>query len=336
MMPEKLKERNHFIPKTYLEKFLNKEGRLYVYKKGVDFFKDGIKKESRLFIAEGRDGLNEVAVKNKLYIPEGNFSEDKNIFEDFFAKEIEAKYNDFLKFVEANFLNAPKIFENYRDYIILLIASMISRTLHSKAEIEEIYKVNFQTHHWAQSFDEKRDEKLIRFIKEKQPKLTDAKAKEIVKEYLEMVEKGKFSLKLPRNLFIKHIFKNMELYAKLISNMTIQILRCDEPSYFITTDVPVVYFVPNKKVKFPYSHKSLGGLHTELYFPLSQNLCLLLTRRKIDVLTCLPVDNETVYWVNYNMSYNSGNFIFSPERDPLLEKFIEKYIPYPFKLVMRR
>ena len=334
VIPETIKKRNHFLPETYLEKFLNKDNRLYVYKKGEEFFKNGIKKEERLLIVEGSDGLNAIAVKNKLYIPEGESVKDKNIFEDFFAEEIESKYNDFLAFIEDNFFNAQVIFKKYRDYIILLIASMISRTLHSKTEVEEIYKAHFQAYNWAQSFDKKGDEKMKKFIKGKHPDMTDEKVDRAIKDYTDMISKGKFGIKIPRNLFIKHIFQNINLYGWIISDMTIQILRCKEPDYFITTDAPVVYFVPKGKENFYFSAKSLGGPYTELYFPLSKNLCLFLSRLKLDVLSGLPVNKEIVDITNDNLSHNSRKFIFSPEKSPLLEKFLEEYIPYPFKFGM--
>lgn len=135
-----IKERNHFIPKTYLEKFLNGDNKLYVYKKGKEFFEKGITKKERLIVIEGKNGLNNIAVKKKLYIPEGDFSGDGNIFEDFFSEEVEGKYNDFLAFAEANFSDAQTVFGQYRTYIILLIASMMSRTCTVREKLRKCIK----------------------------------------------------------------------------------------------------------------------------------------------------------------------------------------------------
>ena len=57
-MVEEIKKRNHFLPKTYLEKFLNNDNILYFYKKGKKFFKEGITKKDRLITVIGKDGLN--------------------------------------------------------------------------------------------------------------------------------------------------------------------------------------------------------------------------------------------------------------------------------------
>lgn len=329
-----IKERNHFIPKTYLEKFLDKDEKLYIYKKGEIFFNKGIDKKDRLLIVEGRDGLNDIAVKKKLYIPDGDIAEDRNIFEDYFSQEIESKYNDFIAFVDDNFLNANTIFSKYRDFIILLIASMMSRTLHSKMEMEDMYKVNFQIYNRAQFFNPDNIEELKNNLKKEFPEITDIEAEKNIKEYQEMIEQGEFNIKLPRNLFIKHIFQNMEMYSEIISDMTIQILKCDESNHFITSDAPVVYFVPSGKANFYFSQKSLGGPDTELYFPLSKNLCLLLSRQKIEVLSGIPVGDKIVNIINDCVSHNSRNFIFSSKTDQFLEKFIDKYNPYPFKFKM--
>jgi len=330
-----IKERNHYIPKVYLRRFLNNEEKLFIYKKGKEFFKENITKEDRLFTIEGENGLNVVAVKKNLYIPEDDKLEDKNIFEDFFSQEVESKYDDFIDFVENNFSNATVIFDKYGDYIIILIASMLSRTLHSKIEMEEMYKVNFQAHNWAQSFNKERIPEMKAHLIKEFPNMTEDKLDEAVKDYLEMVKEGKFGVNLPRNLFIKHIFQNLELYGQLISGMTIQILQCKDPYYFITTDAPVVYFVPEEKVSFPYGHKGLGSPYVELFFPITKNLCLLLSRKKMEVLAGLPVSKEVVAIVNYNLSNNSRDFIYSPEKADFLEEYIKNYIPYPFSFKMK-
>lgn len=330
-----IKKRNHYIPKTYLKKFLNKEKKLFVYKKGKDSFQEGMVKADRLLTIEGIDGLNRIAVKNKLYIPEGDAVEDKNIFEDFFNQEVESKYDDFINFVENNFSNTTAIFDKYKDYIIILIASMLSRTLHSKIEMEEMYKVSFQAHNWAQSSNKNMIPEMKAHLIKEFPTITEDKLDKVVKDYLEMVEEGKFGVTLPRNLFIKHIFQNLEMYGQLISGMTIQILQCKDPCYFITTDAPVVYFVPEEKVSFPYGHKSLGSPYTELFFPLTKNLCLLLSHKKMEVLSGIIVNKEMVDIINYNLSNNSRDYIFSPEKADFLEEFIENYIPYPFELKMK-
>lgn len=325
-----IKNRNHYIPKTYLEKFLNENEELFIYKKGEDFFDNSSLKSDRLLVVKGKDGLNNIAVKKKLYIPEGDLTEDKNIFEDFFNQEVEEKYNEFVSYVDYNFFDAEKIFSKYRDYIILLISSMLSRTLHSKAEMEEIHKMSFQSYHWAQSFDNKQRVELKNHLKMNFPDLTDEEAEKNIIDYLGVIEKGEFGIKLPRNLFIKHIFENLKMYSEIISDMTIQILRAEGGSYFITSDVPVVYFVPEHKVNFYFSHKSLGGPDTELFFPLTKNLCLFLSRRETPVLSGIPVDKSMVDIVNYNLAHNSRDYIFSSYKGHFLEKFIDNYIPYPF------
>ena len=48
MSLDEIKKRNHYIPKVYLRRFQNNETKLFVYKKGKEFFNEGITKEDRL------------------------------------------------------------------------------------------------------------------------------------------------------------------------------------------------------------------------------------------------------------------------------------------------
>ncbi len=329
-----IKSRNHYIPKVYLKKFWNKEEQLFVYKKGKKFFENNIEKSDRVLVVQGEDGLNIIGVKNNLYIPQDDEFEDKNIFEDFFSEEFESKYKDFVSFVENNFFDATLIFDKYREYIITLIASMLSRTLHSKIEMEEIYKASAQAQNWAESSNSNRITEMKDHLKKKFPDMTEEQADGATKKYIKMMEDGNFEVSLPRNLFIKHIFTNLTMYSNVLSDMTIQIIQCEDPNYFITSDAPAVYFVPEDKVAFPYDYKSLGGPHTELFFPITKNLCLFLHRKKIDVLSGIIVDGKMVKDINYNISNNSRDYIYSPEKADFLEEYIENYIPYPFSLKM--
>jgi len=333
-MSNHIKKRNHYIPKTYLKKFLNADNRLFVYKKGEDFFNDKISKGDRLLTVHGEEGLDAIGVKNYLYIPEGKFNEDKNIFEDFFSDKFESPYNDFIKYTEANFTDVKKILNKYHAYIINLIASMMVRTLHYKIELEDIYKTTFQI---SEQFNLRRKshlDELKKVITDKFPDLNNEEVEETVRDYTNMMNEGKFGVKLPRNLFIKKMIKDMKFHSNLISDMTIQILKNDKKSFFITSDNPAVYFVPQGKEYFPYSSKSLGGPYTELYFPLSKSLCLILSRYKIEVLSGIPtslINKKVIRNINETIAYNSRNFIYSSYQANFLDKFIKEKISYPYK-----
>jgi len=338
-MNDKTKKRNHYIPKTYLKRFLNDQDTLYVYKKGEKFFSDGITKDSRLLTVVGEDGLNRVAVKKDLYIPSGEFGEDKNIFEDFFCDEIESKYDIFISDLEDSDITCEQNIKKYHEYVINLLSSMYARTLHSKRELEEMYESNIQMHHKLQTINKNRNDKRIESLKEvirkRHPEYSKQKVGESIKEYFKMIEAGEFKINFPRNKFIKEMFGKMQMFAQIISDMNIQIIKNNTSFPFITSDAPVVYFVPKEKVNFYFGPKSLGGPYTELYLPLTKNICLLLTRRNLDSLDYVYVTQGS--WarvINYNIAHNSRDFIFSPETNVFLDKFIDEYIPYPFKFTI--
>jgi len=336
-MSKEIKRANHYIPKTYLEKFQNNQGVLYVYKKGEKFFKKGITKEKRILTVFGKGGLDKIAVKKDLYIPTGEFIKDRNILEDLFCDEFETKYNAFIGDLQNENISFGRIIEKHQEYIINLIASVFSRTLHSKKELEEMYKANIQTYHKIRSMNQKWNRERIKSLKDnlrkKKPELSEQKINESTQDYFKMIEEGKFEVNFPRNRFIKEMIMRMQMFTQIISDMTIQVLKNKTSFPFITSDAPVVYFVPKVKVNFYFGPKSLGGPYTELYFPLTKNLCLLLTRRKTRILDYVYItQGNLARLVNYNIAHNSRDFIFSPEKNTFLDEFIEKYIPYPFKI----
>lgn len=333
-MVQEIKRRNHFISKTYLEKFLNNNNVLYVYKKGKQFFKQSITKKDRLATITGKDNLINIGVKSNLYIPEGDFKLDRNIFEDFFNDEFDSKYNKFID--DINKLPFSKIIEKYKEYIINLTSSTMCRTLHSKDEIEEMYKANFQMHHKFRSRDENRIEFLKREMIKREPNIKKEEINEIIADYFKRIEDGRFKIKIPRNRFIKDMFEKMINISQIISDMNIHILKNQTVFPFITSDNPVVYFVPREKVNFYFSYKSLGGPYTELYFPLTKDVCILMTRRKEKDQDYMNISQGFLArTVNYNIAHNSKNFIFSSETNNFLDKFIEEYTPYPFQMVVR-
>lgn len=330
-MVQKIKKRNHFISQTYLEKFLNDNNILYVYKKGKQFFKKGITKKNRSLIINGKEGLINIGTKSNLYIPEGTFSLDKNIFEDFFNDEFDSKYNEFIK----NINRCPflEIIKKYHEYIINLTSSTMCRTLHSKDEIEEIYKVNFQMRQKFESKNEKRIAFLKKEMVKKEPNIKEEEMDEIITDYFKRIKEGEFEIKIPRNRFIKDMFEKMINICQIISDMNIHILKNKTAFPFITSDNPVVYFVPPEKVNFYFSWKSLGGPYTELYFPLTKDTCILMTRRKERDSDYVNISQGILArTINYNIAYNSKNFIFSPDQNKFIDKFIERYIPYPFQM----
>jgi hypothetical protein len=155
----------------------------------------------------------------------------------------------------------------------------------------------------------------------------------IVESYFQEVKEGKFAIKIPRNLFIKEMFSRMEMMLDIISSMNIHILKNKTTFLFITSDNPVVYFVPPDKTSFYFGPKSLGGPYTELYFPLSKEICVLMTRRKEKDLDYIEItQGNLARTINYNIAHNSKNFIFSPDKNEFLNDFIRTYIPYPFKM----
>ena len=111
------------------------------------------------------------------------------------------------------------------------------------------------------------------------------------------------------------------------------ILKAKESRYFITSDNPVVYFVPKNKVNFYNQPKSLMSFFTEIFFPLTKDYAIHLCRRDNLQEMIMFGERELIEVFKENIAYNSKDFIFSPIKMNFLNQFIEEYIPYPFRLV---
>ena len=114
--------------------------------------------------------------------------------------------------------------------------------------------------------------------------------------------------------------------------MTMTILKSDG-RLFITNDNPFVYFVPKKHANFYNPPKGLVTPYCEAFFPLTKDLAVHLSWRKMDERIMLA-DREIVDAFNYNLSHNSLDYIFAPMKINELEKFTKGYIPYPFKFAI--
>ncbi|NLC31042.1 MAG: DUF4238 domain-containing protein [Candidatus Moranbacteria bacterium] len=144
---------------------------------------------------------------------------------------------------------------------------------------------------------------------------------------------GEINLSMSSSWFAKYILRNVEYYANIFYNMKMVILRTSEEKPFVTSDNPVVYFVPDDKVDFYNASRSLASKHTEVCFPLSKDHCVILVRKELNEIL-LPASTEIFDRLENTLSCNSRDFIFSPIRKKVLDDFAKEYIPYPFKLVV--
>ncbi|MEN9613900.1 MAG: hypothetical protein RLZZ347_207 [Candidatus Parcubacteria bacterium] len=294
-----------------------------MYKKGEKFLKENSPFEKRILLINGEEGLKNIGLENNLYDPgmEGFSSDD---VEDIFKDCGEDTYNTLVGKVESLAINT-RITEDIKDELCLFMAAMLVRTPHFKSQIEDIDS-NLSKHHTSKRFELMSAGEIVGLAKKEAGEEISLEQAEKIKKNI--VEK-RYNLKYPNGYFLKTALTELEPIAEILRRMNLTILKSDS-RYFVTSDNPVVYFVPKEKVDFYNSPKSLLSPHTEVFFSLTKNLGVTLNRRKECEERITSSTRQMVDIFNYNLTHNSFNFIFSPLEMKSLEKFVKEYIPYPF------
>lgn len=293
-----------------------------------------------MFKVEGEKGLDKIAKENYLYRIEAS-SLDPNTVEDLFRELTEDNFNDLVRQVSAKKIG-DKVGVDLKEKISFFIASMRVRTPQFRWEIEEMASVFLKMTSSMMidkiPYTKERIKKLkAQFRKETGRMISDKEIERARKQ----ISEGKMSdIKVSfsnNNLFLRSALLSMKDYDKIFSGMKMNIFVVSGGDYFITSDNPVVYFVPDDKVDFYNNYKSLMSSYVELYFPLTKSIGIHLSRDKrlteMIMPTYSPMGVNFVDIFNYNISHNSKDFIFSSIEKSSLDKFIEECIPYPFKLV---
>jgi hypothetical protein len=325
-MPE-ITTRNHYIPQTYLKHFLL-DDTLFVYKKGERFFKDkSVTEDKRIFGVKGEEGLKNVGLENNLYTLEIEGVKNDDV-EQIFSDLGESDYDSIISEIE-RMSDGAEINQDLKQKICLFLACMRLRTPQFKAQIEEMDSV-MKKHFMSEDYKRKSAKEIVADYKEMSGEdISEEKAEKVRK----MIVDKKYGLEYPNGYFLKYALLGIEQHLGIFSGMTMTIVRSNNKRHFITSDCPVVYFVPKEKVDFYNGYKNLMSSHIELYFPLTRNLVVMLFRRDIKEIIS-PVNREIVDMINYNISMNSFNFVFTPLKMNDLQKFISEYIPYPFMFKM--
>jgi hypothetical protein len=317
--------RSHYLPQTYLKHFLL-ENKIEMYKKGESFFKKELSPEQRIHTVIGENALANVGLENNLYNPgvDGLSSDD---LEDIFREYGENFYNDLVSVIKGLPMDS-EIPDDVKDKLCIFMASMRVRTPQFKTEVEEMDSTLFR-HDMSKKFDSMSAEEVVQHVKKEEredisiDRANKIKASIVNKEY---------NLEYPNAHFIKIALSSLDMHVDIFRQMTMTIMVSDK-RYFITSDNPVVFFVPPDKVNFYNAPRSLTSHFSELFFPITKDIGVTLNWRKGEEKVVFS-RRDFVDVFNYNVSHNSFNFIFSPMKMNCLDVFTTEYIPYPFKFTI--
>ncbi len=316
-------KRSHYLPKTYLKHFLLDDA-LFMYMKGKKFFDEEKTPAERILKVGGEDGLTNIGLKNNLYNPEidGISSDD---MEEIFRGYGEDYYNELIYDI-SKLDDQALIPEIIKSKLAYFLASMRVRTPQFKSETEEM-DTAFRKHFSKRHFELINPEEIVEVSKKE---FSNEISLEEANKIKDCIVKQEYDLKYPNGFFIQMALMMINHYADIFHQMTVSIVKSDG-RYFVTSDNPVVYFVPPEKVNFYHPPKALVSPFTELFFPLTKDLAVTLNWRKNEE-RITKTSRAIVEIFNNNITHHSFDFIFSPIQMKALNKFTKEHIPYPFKI----
>jgi len=323
----KIPKKNHYLPRTYLKHFLLND-ELFFYKKGKKFFESNLSLEQRIVPIKGEDGLNIIGFENHLYRIKADGVNAGDV-EDFFRECGENFLNETIDQINSKEIG-DKIDKKIKDNLCLFMASMRVRTPLFKREIEEI-ESSFLKHKTKKRIENITNKELKKEMMVNGKETYTDKEVETAKK---IVIGKKYVLKYPNERFLKVAFSTIERFYDIFNSMTMNIIRSRSDRYFITSDNPVVYFVPKDKVDVYNNCRSLTSPYTEVLFPLTKKLGILLSRTGTSEILRAGNRGDTDLF-NNEVSLDSYNFLFSSLQMNSLKKFIEQYIPYPYKVTIK-
>ncbi|MBP6946438.1 MAG: DUF4238 domain-containing protein [Candidatus Pacebacteria bacterium] len=314
-------KRNHYLPQTYLKHFLH-EDHLFVYMKGEKFFNADFNIERRILGVKGEEGLKNIGLENRLYDP-GVEGIKPNDIEEIFQAYGEDTYDSLINTLEDIPLGGA-ISRELKWQVATFMAAMRVRTPLFKAEIEQMDEA-VQKHLLAMEFGRMTPEEVQSFYR-------DQIGKDMTLELATSVQRGfaekTYKFDYPNGHFIKYALLMLEHHAHIFNAFNIRVLRT-EKIFFYTSDNPVVYFVPRERINAYVSPRTLMSPYTELFFPLSKNLCVVGNRRgSPDEMVKATIEYADI--CNLNIACQSNEYIFAPFKTNRLDKYIENYIPFPF------
>lgn len=316
---------SHYLPKTYLKHF-KKDEKLLMYMKGERFFKSGLRENDRMKEINGIKGLNKIAKENNLYLAEiPNLN--PNAIENLFREISEDEFDQLIE--KINNLSVGEEIPGYiKEKICLQMASFRVRTPFFKWEIETLHS-GILKHLTKLHLSCTSPGNLVKEYKEKTGKTIKIGD---IKKILEYIKNNKLEITWSNLLFIQYALEMIELYTKIFLDMNMIICKTREDRFLITSDNPVVHFVPVEKTHIFYNNpRSLASPDTQVFFSLTKHHFIHLSRRDRKE-SFYEVNRQLSYIQNFNIAKQSWNFIFSPIRMNELQKYINDYLPFPFIL----
>lgn len=224
-------KRQHYIPKTYLDKFA---------REGKKYFQIHVCNKSKLDNIFPT-GTHNICVKTNMYTLDADTEEERQVIEKFYGSAFEDRYNEIYQVITND--SVKKIDSEMRERIIGFVISLLFRTR------------KFQVTH----------NNLIERVIERSLELAASLNKNYFKLKDEVIvingrTAGQIAKEINDRDKTSHILTQLNLALKLIElrkNNRISVVKIESEWGFITSDHPVTLYDPESKITAPFSKNNL-------------------------------------------------------------------------------
>ena len=287
----KVKKRNHYLPRSYLQGFCDPEGLLWTF--------DRASKEFR------RLPPDSVAVEKEFYIIRDSSGKKSNGVEDWLA----ACENAAIPIVRALDDKDRRLSEEERRILAVFIASLRLRTTVFNAEMEEVIA------HYSSAVASSllKDERTARETFSRLPGNGAAMPAERLESLVSMWKAGQYTLKVNREYIIHLMIQRTDSFADELFAMTWGVLRSHPQAAFITSDLPWSILTVDPDASTDFGFRDIFLPHVRTVVPLTSTTAVMLEN---GAAPAAPVRYGHVMrgfnrTVNRTVADNAHRFVFS-------------------------
>lgn len=300
------------MPRFYLEGFVDPKNEpfVWIYEKG----NEQITKAT----------VEDIAVRNDYYSFTTEAGEkDSDTFEEAFA-DLESKAAPVLKKLK----NTERLKDEERSLFSYFIAYSMTRVPNYRDFIEQAAESVIKKAMQMVLSDRTRVAAILESVEKKDK----AQRAEKIEELAGFVEGEDFSIKVGPEFSLGMVGLAKEL-APVFYKMHWAFLRSTEEYKFVTSDNPVYYYDPTKKVR-SFDGVGLMNPGTEVLFPLSRDLTLLCSWN--EKKGYYQINSHAIRIINKKTVIHASRFVFSSERSKGISIIIKEYKDSSVKPVRKK
>jgi len=298
----------HFVPKTYL--------------KGFCF--DKKKQKVHAYNAKTGDvrptSIDTICSQRYLYRVEDAAGQPSDEIEDFFAKEIEPRYQGWLNQIRnGKNLSNPDIAD--LAHYVAIQHLRVPTTLDDTTKMGESIFRESVNEEWAKLLDDDERKRVLQELEKEHPnEFAEFRAKKphsqelLSREDIQNIIDGKgydFKVDVGKNNIIKLMLESIPHVAEQIVASGWNFVTAPEGTEFLTSDMPCFVMIPTVRGAISFRHGGFGQPGAYVVLPLSKDICLVIEQgkyyQKFGVVTPRTVDEINQMTAEHSKQYLVGH-----------------------------